>query len=33
MHPPQDLPWGHRSLYFRDPDGNPINFYSRILEA
>lgn len=22
-------PWGNRSFYFRDPDGNLINFYSR----
>ncbi len=23
-------PWGNRSFYFRDPDGNLINFYTRI---
>lgn len=22
-------PWGNRSFYFRDPDGNLINFYTR----
>ena len=26
---PRDLPWGNRSIYFRDPDGNLINFFSR----
>ncbi len=26
--PPTDLPWGHRSIYFWDPDGNFINLYS-----
>lgn len=28
--PPRNLPWGNRSIYFRDPDGNLINFFSRI---
>lgn len=23
-------PWGSRSFYFRDPDGNLVNFYSRV---
>jgi len=23
-------PWGNRSTYFRDPDGNLVNFYSRV---
>ena len=23
-------PWGNRSFYFRDPDGNLLNFYSRV---
>ena len=27
---PTDLPWGNRSIYFRDPDGNLINFFTRI---
>lgn len=26
--PPCDLPWGNRSFYFRDPDGNLIDFFS-----
>jgi catechol 2,3-dioxygenase-like lactoylglutathione lyase family enzyme len=28
--PPMTLPWGNRSIYFRDPDGNLINFFSRV---
>lgn len=27
---PTTQEWGNRSIYFRDPDGNLINFYSRI---
>ncbi len=27
---PTDQPWGNRSMLFRDPDGNLINFYSPI---
>ncbi len=27
---PTTLPWGNRSIYFRDPDGNLINFFSRV---
>jgi catechol 2,3-dioxygenase-like lactoylglutathione lyase family enzyme len=26
--PPTTLPWGNRSIYFRDPDGNFLNFFS-----
>jgi catechol 2,3-dioxygenase-like lactoylglutathione lyase family enzyme len=25
---PTTLPWGNRSIYFRDPDGNLINFFT-----
>jgi catechol 2,3-dioxygenase-like lactoylglutathione lyase family enzyme len=28
--PPTSLPWGNRSIYFRDPDGNLINFFTPI---
>lgn len=28
VKPPTTQPWGTRSLYFRDPDGNLVNFYS-----
>jgi hypothetical protein len=24
---PTDQPWGNRSMLFRDPDGNLINFF------
>jgi catechol 2,3-dioxygenase-like lactoylglutathione lyase family enzyme len=26
--PPTTFPWGNRSIYFRDPEGNMLNFYS-----
>jgi uncharacterized glyoxalase superfamily protein PhnB len=26
---PGDQPWGNRSMLFRDPDGNLINFFAR----
>jgi catechol 2,3-dioxygenase-like lactoylglutathione lyase family enzyme len=28
VKPPTTQPWGTRSLYFRDPDGNLIDFYA-----
>ncbi len=28
--PPTDMPWGNRSMLFRDPDGNLINVYQPI---
>ena len=30
---PADQPWGNRSMLFRDPDGNLINFYAPIDRA
>ena len=27
---PKDMPWGNRSMLFRDPDGNPVNFFQPI---
>lgn len=31
---PTTMPWGNRSLLFRDPDGNLINFFTPVsLEA
>jgi catechol 2,3-dioxygenase-like lactoylglutathione lyase family enzyme len=27
---PATYPWGARSVWFRDPDGNIIDFYSRV---
>lgn len=28
LQPAKDMPWGNRSMLFRDPDGNPINVFS-----
>ena len=28
VKPPTAQPWGTRSIYFRDPDGNLIDFYA-----
>ncbi len=30
---PTDMPWGNRSLLFRDPDGNLGNLFAPITEA
>ncbi|MBP7403104.1 MAG: VOC family protein, partial [Clostridia bacterium] len=30
IEPPASYPWGSRSMEFRDPDGNIINFFQRI---
>jgi len=27
---PTDQPWGHRTLFFRDPDGNILEIYAEI---
>ena len=27
--PPATMPWGNRSMLFRDPDGNLVNLFSR----
>jgi catechol 2,3-dioxygenase-like lactoylglutathione lyase family enzyme len=27
---PADQPWGHRTLFFRDPDGNVLEIYADI---
>jgi catechol 2,3-dioxygenase-like lactoylglutathione lyase family enzyme len=32
VKPPTTQPWGTRSTYFRDPDGNLINFFMAALE-
>ena len=29
VKPPTTQPWGSRSIYFRDPEGNLVNFFSR----
>ena len=28
--PVTDHPWGHRTLFFRDPDGNVLEIYAEI---
>jgi catechol 2,3-dioxygenase-like lactoylglutathione lyase family enzyme len=33
VQPPTTQPWGNRSLLFRDPDGNLINFFTPVSEA
>lgn len=30
VKPPQTHPWGSRSFWFRDPDGNIVNFTCRV---
>jgi catechol 2,3-dioxygenase-like lactoylglutathione lyase family enzyme len=30
VKPPTDQPWGHRTLFVRDPDGNIVEFYAEI---
>jgi catechol 2,3-dioxygenase-like lactoylglutathione lyase family enzyme len=30
VKPPITYPWGRRSAWFRDPDGNIVNFFSRV---
>ena len=27
LQQPKDMPWGNRSMLFRDPDGNPVNLF------
>ena len=29
---PTTMPWGNRSLLFRDPDGNWVNFFTPVTE-
>jgi catechol 2,3-dioxygenase-like lactoylglutathione lyase family enzyme len=33
VKPPSTQPWGNRSIYFRDPDRNLVNLYSRVGDA
>lgn len=30
VNTPTNMPWGNRSLLFRDPDGNLINFFAPV---
>ncbi|MFG3145257.1 VOC family protein [Streptomyces sp. NPDC048243] len=33
VNEPTTLPWGNRSLLFRDPDGNLVNFFTPVTAA
>lgn len=33
VKPPTTQPWGTRSMYFRDPDGNLVDFYAWVKNA
>ena len=33
VKPPTSQPWGRRSAWFRDPDGNVVNLYQDLGEA
>jgi predicted enzyme related to lactoylglutathione lyase len=30
LSPPTNLPFGHRALFFRDPDGNLLEIYAEL---
>lgn len=32
VQPPTTMPWGNRSILFRDPDGNLVNFFTPVSE-
>ena len=33
LQPPTTMPWGNRSLLFRDPDGNLVNLFTPVTAA
>lgn len=33
VHEPKMMPWGNRSLQFRDPEGNIVSFYMPVTDA
>ena len=33
LQPPTTMPWGNRSLLFRDPDGNLVNLFTPVTPA
>ena len=33
LQEPTTMPWGNRSLLFRDPDGNLVNFFTPVTPA
>jgi predicted enzyme related to lactoylglutathione lyase len=32
VQPPTTMPWGNRSILFRDPDGNLVNLFTPVTE-
>jgi uncharacterized glyoxalase superfamily protein PhnB len=32
VKPPASYPWGSRSVWFRDPDGNIVDFFARLAK-
>lgn len=32
LQPPTQMPWGNKSLLFRDPDGNLVNLFTPVSE-
>jgi uncharacterized glyoxalase superfamily protein PhnB len=32
VNAPTTMPWGNRSLLFRDPDGNLVNFFTPVTQ-
>ena len=32
VQPPTTMPWGNRSLLFRDPDGNLVNLFTPVTD-
>jgi uncharacterized glyoxalase superfamily protein PhnB len=32
LDPPNNQPWGHRTVYFSDPEGNILEIYAEIGE-
>ena len=33
LDPPNNQPWGHRTVYFSDPEGNILEIYAEIGKA
>ncbi|MDJ0945652.1 MAG: VOC family protein [Kiloniellales bacterium] len=33
LDPPRDQTWGHRTLYFTDPEGNVLEVYAELPES
>ena len=31
--PPTTMPWGNRSIYLRDPDGNLVNLFTHVASS